>query len=66
MTLKMPWDAKDTLSGQIAYAEGASKYVAFTYNNRGLHRDDGVSVGAFNDAVFASGWRLMAAATASN
>ena len=55
MTLKMPWDAKDTLSGQIAFAEGASKYVAFTYNNRGLHRDDGISIGAFNDAVFASG-----------
>ncbi len=55
MTLKMPWDPKDTLSGQIAFAEGASKYVAFTYNNRSLHRDDGVSIGAFNDAVFASG-----------
>lgn len=55
MTLKMPWDAKDTLSGQIAFAEGASRYVAFTYNNRALHRDDGISLGAFNDAVFASG-----------
>ena len=55
MTLKMPWDAKDTLSGQIAFAEGASKYVAFTYGNRSLHRDDGISIGAFNDAVFASG-----------
>lgn len=51
MTLKMPWDPKDTLSGQIAFAEGASKYVAFTYGNRSLHRDD-ISVGAFNDAVF--------------
>ena len=55
MTLKMPWDPKDTLSGQIAFAEGASKYVAFTYGNRALHRSDGVSIGAFNDAVFASG-----------
>jgi hypothetical protein len=55
MTLKMPWDPKDTLSGQIAFAEGASKYVAFTYNNRSLHRDGGISTGAFNDAVFASG-----------
>jgi hypothetical protein len=51
MTLKMPWDAKDTLSGQIAFAEGASRYVAFTYGNRSLHRDD-IAVGAFNDAVF--------------
>jgi hypothetical protein len=55
MTLKMPWDPKDTLSGQIAFAEGASRYVAFTYGNRSLHRDAGISVGAFNDAVFASG-----------
>ena len=55
LTLKMPWDPKDTLSGQIAFAEGASKYVAFTYNNRGLHRDGGISTGAFNDAVYASG-----------
>ena len=51
MTLKMPWDAKDTLSGQIAYAEGASRYVAFTYGNRSLHRQD-IAVGSFNDAVF--------------
>ncbi len=41
-SLKMPWDPKDTLSGQIAFAEGASKYVAFTYGNRALHRDDGI------------------------
>lgn len=52
MTLKMPWDAKDTLSGQIAFSEGASKYVAFTYGNRSLHMDNGISTGAFNDAVF--------------
>ncbi len=55
MTLKMPWDPKDTLSGQIAFSEGASRYVAFTYGNRSLHRDGGISTGAFNDAVFASG-----------
>ena len=64
MTLKMPWDPKDTLSGQIAFAEGANKYVAFTYNNRNLHRGDGISIGAFNDAVFASG--VANTANASN
>jgi hypothetical protein len=51
MTLKMPWDAKDTLSGQIAFAEGASRYVAFTYGNRGLHKQD-IAIGSFTDAVF--------------
>jgi hypothetical protein len=52
MTLKMPWDAKDTLSGQIAYAEGASRYVAFTYTNRMLHREEGFAMGSFTDAVY--------------
>jgi hypothetical protein len=51
MTLKMPWDPKDTLSGQIAYGKGASSYVAFKNSNNGLHQD-GLALGAFNDAVF--------------
>ncbi len=51
MTLKMPWDAKDTLSGQIAYAKGAASYVAFKNSNNGLHQN-GIALGAFNDAVF--------------
>ncbi len=53
MTLKMPWDSRDTLSGQIAYAKGASGYVAYGQNNNWLHKQ-GVAVGAFNDSVFVS------------
>lgn len=52
MTLKMPWDSKDTLSGQIAYAKGASSYVAFANSNNALHTSGGLALGAFNDAVF--------------
>ncbi|MFN3351209.1 porin [Pseudorhodoplanes sp.] len=52
LTLKMPWDSKDTLSGQIAYAKGASSYVAFANSNNGLHMSGGIALGAFNDAVY--------------
>ncbi len=52
LTLKMPWDSKDTLSGQIAYAKGASSYVAFANSNNSLHTSGGIALGAFNDAVF--------------
>ncbi len=52
MTLKMPWDSRDTLSGQIAYAKGASSYVAFANSNNALHTSGGLALGAFNDAVF--------------
>jgi hypothetical protein len=52
MTLKMPWDSKDTLAGQIAYAKGASSYVAFANSNNSLHMSGGIALGAFNDAVF--------------
>jgi len=51
LTLKMPWDSKDTLSGQIAYAKGASSYVSFVNTNNALH-SSGLALGAFNDAVF--------------
>jgi hypothetical protein len=51
LTLKMPWDAKDTFSGVIAYAEGAGRYVASLQNNNFVHRQ-GVSVGQFSDAVY--------------
>jgi hypothetical protein len=53
LTLKMPWDAKDTLSGVIAYSKGASGYVGYGQGNNWLHKQ-GVSVGAFNDAIFVS------------
>ncbi len=52
MTLKMPWDAKDTLSGTVSYAKGASSYVAFGMSNTSLHMSKGIAGGAFNDAVF--------------
>jgi len=53
LTLKMPWDAKDTLSGVIAYSEGAGAYVASLQNNNFVHKQ-GVAVGQFTDAVFAN------------
>jgi hypothetical protein len=52
LTLKMPWDARDTLSGVIAYAQGASSYVAFAQANNALHGASGFAFGPFNDAVF--------------
>jgi hypothetical protein len=51
LTLKMPWNANDTLSGMISYAKGATRYVADGNGNNYLHKQ-GVAVGAFNDAVF--------------
>ncbi len=53
LTLKMPWDAKDTLSGVIAYAEGASAYVASLQTNNFTHKQ-GVAVGTWSDAVYAN------------
>jgi hypothetical protein len=53
LTLKMPWDAKDTLSGVIAYSKGASSYVAYGQSNNWLHKQE-VGVGAFSDGVFLS------------
>jgi hypothetical protein len=55
LTLKMPWDPRDTLSGVIAYAEGASGYVAFSQANNALHSSRGLALGPFNDAVFGGG-----------
>lgn len=52
LMLKMPWDPRDTLSGVIAYAQGASGYVAFSQANNALHGSRGLALGAFNDAVF--------------
>ena len=50
--LNMPWNPKDTLSGVIAYAQGASRYVAFSQNNNSLHGASGLAFGPFTDAVF--------------
>jgi hypothetical protein len=51
LTLKMPWNANDTLSGMISYSKGATRYVAHLNQNTLLHKE-GVAVGAYNDAVF--------------
>ncbi|MFZ5691496.1 MAG: porin [Pseudomonadota bacterium] len=53
LTLKMPWDAKDTLSGVIAYAEGASRYIAALQGNNFLHKQ-GIAMGQYTDGVFAN------------
>ncbi len=50
--LNMPWDPKDTLSGVFSYAQGASRYVAFSQNNNALHGSGGLALGPFTDAVF--------------
>ena len=52
LTLKMPWDAKDTLSGVIAYSKGASRYVAFGSNNNQLYMSGTYAFGPFTDAVY--------------
>jgi hypothetical protein len=49
----MPWDAKDTLSGVIAYGEGAGQFVSYGQANAFLHKQD-VASGAFVNAVFAN------------
>jgi hypothetical protein len=53
LTLKMPWDAKDTLSGVIAYAEGATGFVSHANSQNFIHRQ-GIALGAQVDAVFAN------------
>jgi hypothetical protein len=53
LTLKMPWDAKDTLSGVIAYGEGATRYIASLQGNNFLHKQ-GVAVGQISDGIFAN------------
>jgi hypothetical protein len=53
LTLKMPWDAKDTLSGEIKYAKGAGGMVGYGMPNAFMHKQ-GVATGAITDAVFAN------------
>lgn len=54
LTLKMPWDAKDTLSGVIAYSEGASGFVAHGASAASLiGKSGGFAVAPLSDAVFA-------------
>ncbi len=53
LTLKMPWDAKDTLSGVIAFAKGATGFVSHANGQNFIHRQ-GIGLGAQVDAVFAN------------
>ena len=55
LTLKMPWDAKDTLSGVIAYSKGAVGFVAYGNSASNFIHRQGVSFGADADGVFATG-----------
>jgi hypothetical protein len=51
LTLKMPWNANDTLSGMISYSKGATRYVAHLNQHTLLHKQD-VAMGYYSDAVF--------------
>ena len=51
LTLKMPWDAKDTLSGVIAYGKGAAQFVSYGAGGALLHKQD-LAVGALANAVY--------------
>ena len=55
LTLKMPWDAKDTLSGVIAYSKGAVGFVAYGNSASNFIHKQGVAFGADVDGVFATG-----------
>ncbi|MGD9920070.1 MAG: porin [Pseudorhodoplanes sp.] len=50
--LNLPWTSNDTLSGVIAYSQGASRYVAFSQNANALQGASGLALGPFTDAVF--------------
>ena len=54
LTLKMPWDAKDTLSGVIAYSRGATGFVAHGNGNNFVHKD-GIATSFMTDALYVTG-----------
>jgi len=51
LTLKMPWDAKDTLSGVIAYSEGHVRAVGFGMGSNLVHKQ-GLAGGIWSDGIF--------------
>jgi len=55
LTLKMPWDARDTLSGVIAYSKGAVGFVAYGNSATNFIHKQGIAVGMDPDAVFVTG-----------
>ena len=54
LTLKMPWDAKDTLSGVIAYGEGHSSAVAFGMTSGFIQKSNGIAGGIYSDGIYRS------------
>jgi hypothetical protein len=52
LTLKMPWDAKDTLSGVIAYGEGATRMVAFGAGSSTIFKSGGWATGVLSDGMY--------------
>jgi hypothetical protein len=52
LTLKMPWNARDTLSVEGVYCEGAAKYCF----NPGPPNGQGLAVGMRNGGTVAVGW----------
>ncbi len=54
LTLKMPWDAKDTLSGVIAYSEGNTRSVTFGQSSNFMHKDNGIGLGVISDGIYRS------------
>ena len=60
LTLNMPWDKKDTLSGVIAYSEGLIGYVGSGWSSNWLGKSGGMAVGPHTNAVFAQPNTLIA------
>jgi hypothetical protein len=54
LTLNMPWDKKDTLSGVIAYSEGNTRAVSFGQTNNFMHKDGGFGLGIISDGIYRS------------
>ena len=52
LTLKMPWDPKDTLSFQVNYAEGAVAYVSSVGLTLTQHKSGGFALVPVSDAIF--------------
>ncbi len=61
LTLKMPWNAKDTLSGHVTYCEGAARYCSNpsatlgSGSGFGLVNTTDVGVGWISDAYYDGG-----------
>lgn len=52
LTLKMPWNAKDTLSGHVTYCEGAARYCS----NPSATLGSGSGFGLVNEGEIGVGW----------